>query len=997
MKKNLFLFLFVFIWLQNFAVADIFDKGASIHGFCVTNSLAIEDRAYHLTELEHEKSGARIVHIWAPDPENFFSIAFCTPNDSSNGVAHVLEHSVLQGSKKYPDHNLFYKLAKSSLGSYINAATASAFTFYLAASTHEQDFYNLLEVYCDAVFNPLLHPFVFYREGYRLEFTDATCEKLVYKGIVHNEMKGANSSPYRRLTQRVSAALFPDTAHAYNYGGVAQELVGLSYDTLVCFHKENYYPGNAFLFLYGDIPLEKHLAFLDKLQIFEGPKKGPKKGPKSVAKQKPFTEKVFQKHLYPAAKDSDQTLMALSWVQDIRDTEEFVLLEVLDAALFQTDAALLKSKLLESGLCSNAHTSKDPDKTQALYELILEVSSEKDTENVQALVFDTLKSICEEGIDESLIESVCQRLLFEASEVHTVGMPMGYSLFVQCVQQKNLGFSLQELFQKRLILEKIQRKAKEDSSYFSALIKKHFLDNTHFATIVLTPSSVLLKEEHLQEEKALDALLQKLSQKLSQDERQEIIEVAKKLQDDDEQAKKTDVLPTISIDMLSQEDMSIKLFQERVGALDLFYYDTPTNGITYADLVMHLPQVPADDLWLFQLYADLLPELGWGKHSAKETLKAIQKNTAGIDAYVKFVPDAKEETCSRAGITGQLHIQAKAFDYMQQALFSLFSDLSEHVDFNFERVKELVHRYAVSLQHRLTYLASGYAESQTLQAQSPLFYFIQETRGLGYFQKLQKLDSSFDTQGASICAKLKALHKSLFSHARAHLLLACNKEAYESGKTHLGALFPQGPCNTPDFFELPEALPQIEPTAYLIASAVAFNAQGVQAPAFCHPQSAYLGLAATLCKNCVLIPSIRQQGGAYHTHASYDASSGTFVLSSNRDPHIARTATVFEKTVEMLSFDEVDLREAKISLIQKLDKPRAPLERTREAYAHLCSGKTDEMRRSWRKAFLTATKEDVSKAIQEHLVEPFKKSVFISFTPRELLDDEQKLVVKNIL
>jgi len=952
--------------------------GDSIHGFTVTNSQAIERLSYHFTELEHKKSGAKIVHVEAPDPENFFCVSFCTPNTSSDGVAHVLEHAVLQGSRKYPSTNLFYELTKNSLGSYINAATSRGYTFYPIASAVDRDFYNLLDVYLDAVFHPLLTPDAFYREGCRVEFADDSQEKLTYKGIVYNEMKGANASPLGRLHQKVSYALFPDTPLKHNYGGNIDELIGLSYDTFVQFHKNHYYPGNAFIFFYGNIALERHLAFLEKLDIFDSPKKEPA----AIPKQTPLANRLYQTHHYPCKSDDDQTLMTIGWVPNIQETEELAALEVLNAYLLQNDTSILKNKLLKSGLCSDVYGILDSTKAQAQYEIILEATQTHDTHVFESLIFETLQTLCSEGIDPNLIDGACQSLLLQAYDPAAGSKPTGLILFYQFLQQKNLGLDIQDALVTHQFIEKIQEKAKTNPLFFSDLIKKHFLDNTHSAFITMLPSSKLLQTEHLQEEN----VLREIAKKHTQEEKQVLIERAKRLRDSEAESKKVVPFGKALLEDLAKNERRTALQKERIGAADVFYKETLRKGIADVALVLHLPDVRCDDAWLYQLYADLLPEVGWGKSSASQTLEYIQKHIANLHTTLTFVSDVDTVLFTK----GQLHIIAKVFDNKLDALFRLFSQFLEGINFEPERVGSLVHRYAVSMQNSLNTLSFGYAKNAALLGQSPYFCLTNQSSGLGYYQMLQKIDRTFSDDGVQLCQKLASLHQRLLSCIRPHVLMCASSDAYMASKIKISDLFSNQNFSDPEFQELQGEAAASESTAFVIPSAVCFNAQGIKTLHYSHPQSPYLALAAALSENCVLTSSLRKQGGAYGASVLYNPNSGAFVLSSYRDPHITRTANVFAHAFEMLSFDDVDIQEAKISLLQILDRPRKPFEEMLETYTHLCGKKNDEMRKWWRNTLLKATKEDVYKAIAEHLIPQFKKSTFVTFAPLERIEQEKQ-------
>jgi presequence protease len=330
-----------------------FAIGDRYRGYLVTKSLYIQEQQCHLTELVHESSGACILHLGNQDPENLFSLSFRTLPESSNGVAHILEHTVLCGSQKYPVKDPFFAMNRRSLNTFMNALTGADFTCYPAASQVEQDFYNLLDVYLDAVFHPLLKEQSFAQEGCRLEFSDPLdpTSPLQYKGVVYNEMKGSLSSPMTRLIEALNSELYPNSPYGFNSGGDPSQIPNLSYEELLFFHKNYYHPSRCLFFFYGNLPLKKHLDYISH-HILKNVHKLPELPP--IPKQPRYTKPVYKEAFYPLAAEEiteDKAIIAFSWLTcSIKEQITLLALSVLDIVFMDTDASLLKIELLRSGL-----------------------------------------------------------------------------------------------------------------------------------------------------------------------------------------------------------------------------------------------------------------------------------------------------------------------------------------------------------------------------------------------------------------------------------------------------------------------------------------------------------------------------------------------------------------------------------------------------------------------------------------------------------------------
>ncbi|MDB6080831.1 MAG: hypothetical protein JWO53_103, partial [Chlamydiia bacterium] len=496
--------------------------GSKYRGFIVTKSFEVPELECHLTQLTHEESGAEVLHVKASDPENFFCLSFRTLPSSSNGVAHILEHTVLTGSDKFPVKDPFFSMSRRSVNTFMNALTGADFTCYPASSQVEQDFYNLLSVYLDAVFHPRLQKLSFAQEGHRLEFATPhdPSTPLEYKGIVYNEMKGALSSPMARLNEAISAALFPNTPYGFNSGGDPREIPNLSYEELLLFHRTYYHPSKCLFFFYGDIPLEKHLDFIDK-EALQGVQKEPRLPP--IPLQPRFTKEIRQELFYPVEseeKNEEKILISFSWLTvPILSQLEVLALTILDSVLMDTDASLLKRELLNSGLCKQANSALETESAEVPFTIVLKGCKSQDADTLETLIRSTLDRIAKNGIPESLIESALHQLELDRTEINPDGGPFGLSLFARCALIKQHGGKVEDGLRIHSLFKELRDTLSEEPRFLCDLIVKYLLKNSHFVRIVMIPSQELAKEEEQEERSRLDAI----QKSLTEDEKKRII------------------------------------------------------------------------------------------------------------------------------------------------------------------------------------------------------------------------------------------------------------------------------------------------------------------------------------------------------------------------------------------------------------------------------------------------------------------------------------------
>ncbi len=969
-----------------------FSFGKQYKGFVVTKSLDIPELQCHLTELTHEKSSAQVVHIQANDPENLFCISFRTYPTSSNGVAHVLEHTSLKGSKKFPVNNPFNAMKRRSLSTFMNAMTGPDYTCYPAASQVEEDFYNLFSVYLDAVFNPLLDPMAFAQEGHRLEFANPmdSATPLEHKGVVYNEMKGALSSPYRLLLREVTKELFPGSPYAYNAGGDPEEIAQLEHKDLVAFHQTHYQPSNCIFFFYGDIPLSKHLDFLSANAFDESADTSKALAP--IQPQKRFSEPVRKEFLYPAAEKETQNkdIISFSWLTgQVTDNEEVLALTILDCILMNTDASPLKSKLIKSGLCKQADSLLDVTKTDIPYILFFEGCNGADADALEACIRKALQEFCQTGPTEQQITRALHQIEIARSEI-------AGGIFSRCALAKQHGGQAEDGIRIHSHFEKLKIALQKNPQLFQDLVQKHLLTNAHLVRLVMKPSSALAEVESKNERLLLD----NLHKELTTEEIEKILSNTVALR---EYQAKTDVdpLPKISAQAVPKKARSFDLKKQTLGSVDVYHHEAFTNSLVYASLVQDLPQMTTEDLWLVSLFSELAPQLGVGNRSYLKNLEYIEENTGGVSCAVALYQMATNPNLFHP----KLHISGMALESNGDKLFSLINAMVSNLDFSDkERIKELIKKHFVQLENSLSQNAMQYAISLSLSQESAPNSFANSLEGFEYYCKIKNLAAHLDDEIDEVCQKLISFHHTLKSSSHTDLVLTCSNKSYERflGAGFYGLAMRQisTPLAEPMAFAEDFVLQKMQPTAYIIAAPVAFNAKSFKALSYVHPDSASLALSAYIFKNSTLHTRIREQGGAYGAGARYNPANANFYFFSYRDPNIASTLSAFDDAIaEVIAgdFDASDLEEAKLELLQNLDAPISPGSRAVIAYALLCEGKTDTMRQAFRDRLFSTNCQDIQKVTANCILPNYQQGSFVSFCGQKIAEEENKKLATPLL
>lgn len=964
----------------------IMKENSIYKNFRVTKSKPIDEIQCTLIELEHMTTKARVIHIANDDDENVFCIGFQTIPQDSKGVAHILEHTVLCGSKKYPVKDPFFSMLRRSINTFMNAFTGSDFTCYPASSQVEKDFYNLLEVYLDATFYPELKKKSFLQEGHRLEFADPHSIKspLTFKGVVYNEMKGARSSADERLWHTSMEKLFPDITYRFDSGGAPDKLVDLSYDELVDFHSTFYHPSNALFFFYGDLPLEKHLDFIEDKVLKNFSK--PLENLPEIGFQKPFTKPIECTSYYPIEKDTPltkKTMFSFSFLTcAITDQKTLLALSLLDSVLMDTDASPLKRALLDANLCSQVDSLLDTEVSQIPWVFIFKGCDAKDKKRLYQILLEESEKLTKEPLPQELIDAAIHQMEFSRSEIGEDDYPYGLSLFMRACLPALHNCPTEDGLQIHSLIDTIKNEIK-DPKYLPTLIQKYLIDNKHHVLLDLQPDPDLNEKEEQVEKDTL----KKIKDSLSDIEKHNLLKQAEELENFQQEQEKQSIecLPNLKISDIPTHTKFYPLNVSKQDNLTAYHHSCFTNKILYLDLLFPLPNLSEFDLPTISFLQSIITELGSGGRSYEENLNEIQDSLGDLNTSLSIYRDIQDPKM----YTPVFSVKAKALSRNTPKLFTLVYDLITSPDLtNENRILELLNQQYIMLQSAIPQSAMKYASQMASSGVDEVCTISNQWFGLPYFKKIQSLvqDPSklFDT--------LRSLQKQMLCTSNIDLVLSCDDEDFENIKKNsfyeLSKLTSKPKTSLWDKKQKPVMTPS---QGKIIPAPISFTSQAHKTIGYQNLDAPGLVLASNLMDHLTLHRLIREQGGAYGSGANFSPVSGLFTFYSYRDPHLMSTYEAFNEAIDNIAqgnFSAENLHEAKLTALQGIDAPVSPGQRAIVAYSFDKSGRTKDVREKFRSQLLNTSKEDVIKAAKEHLI-PLKNSgTSISFGPKELFEKE---------
>lgn len=966
-----------------------FDAGSRYGKFLVERSRNVPELRCRLIELQHIPSGARVIHIENDDPENLFCLSFQTLPYSSNGIAHVLEHLVLCGSDKFPVRDPFFSMTRRSMNTFMNALTGTDFTCYPAASQIKQDFYNLLSVYLDAVFHPLLAPLSFAQEGHRFEFArrDDVHSPLTVNGVVYNEMKGANVSPTRRIIKEMNAQLFPNAPYGFDSGGDPKDIPSLTLDEVTNFHRTYYHPSRCLFFFYGNFPLAEHLDVLENRVLGRAT---PLPALPPIPRQARLVKPVVHSLEYPLPKDENpdkKTYIAYGWLTtDITNIEECLALTLLDIMLLETDASPLKYNLLKSGHCRQVSSSCDTEMPQVPFVILLTGCNEEDFEPLTNVLRSSFEQVACEGLPADKVEHALHQLELAKSEIGNDHGPFGLSLYSRAGLLAHYGLDPMIGLEIHSLFQSFRDTLSKNPYYFSQLIRKYFLDNTHAVHLVMRPSSTLDEDERKAEEERLQAVRSRLDPSMCQT----IISQGEQLKVFQEADQDLSCLPSIHLKDLPKECRKIHLSRGTMGNVEWFSHETFTNDLVYMDIVVPLPKLSFEDLWFVRLFSSLLPQLGCGNRTYQQTLEFLQAYTGGVSASLY----QNAQASNPLSIGPSMSLRGRALGRNVGRLAEILNDFLISPSFDDrERIQEILEKRHTDLENSLPQHALEYASSKAHATLLDPHSISENWYGLSYLQHLRDLVTNYAQKEDAFLQKMAEMKESLLCNAGVHLVVCGDPQnvltLQEQQFFGLGDL-PQKafhPWQTPHIPQTPR-----EDEAYIISSPVSFTTVATKTTCYTNTDAPRLAVLAQLMNDTFLHRQLREYGGAYGGGASSSSMGASFSFYSYNDPNLFATLEAYDMAVRHIEngdFDDIQLEEAKLGVLQNLDGPIAPGSRAEVAYSWFRQGKTEAVRQAYRNGVFNATREEIQKLIPTYFSKGWNKNAFVAFAGSDLIEKDR--------
>ncbi|MCK5211974.1 insulinase family protein [Candidatus Parcubacteria bacterium] len=936
-------------------------KNQIIHGWRVVQVKKIVSPPATCLGLEHIKTGAKYFHVANDSRDNTFCVAFKTiPNDNT-GVAHILEHTALTGSKKYPVRDPFFSMLKRSLQTFMNAFTSEDWTAYPFSTSNKKDFYNLLSVYLDSAFFPRLDRLDFLQEGHRLELVG---NQLVSKGVVYNEMKGALSSPECLMTEYTKEALFPTTSYKFNSGGNPEAIPSLSHQMLVDFHKKHYQPNNSYFYSYGNLLIDGHLKFINKEVLNKFKSSGIniniKKEPRWASPRRAIYYYPLDTKPAPAAK----TQVAMVWLLGDQEKQKYPLVwELISDILLGNPAAPLRQVLISSGLGSGLsdNAGLNSEQRNLVFSCGLKDIKKEDIASVKKLIIKTLKEICRTEIDKKVIVATLAKLEFNKREITNMPYPAGLKLWMELIGPWLYGADPGWATDADTQFKKLKSLLKQPR-YLELMIEKKLLKNSHHVLISLEPSSDLLKKQATDELVRLSKQKEKLSQAAKEQIKADTADLIKWQQTNGD----ISCLPGLELSDINKRTTSLK---PKYKNNNYSYYDKATVGLLYMYLAFPVSGLKPDQLLLLPFLSYILPKLGTKSTDYATWLRLVEINTGGLSATPLVQSNQQSLQAAPYWI-----INTKCLASKQKQMFSLVKQLIS--DTNFDQ-KELIigylKEYIAQIEASIIESGHHFALSSSARGLTRVKEMNEWWYGLSQLHFARKLLKNFLALRSEFGFELKNLSDHIIGSGPVKLAIVGDSENSTKVKSLSADLLGSLPKKTrrakkPGLFSQAKIN-----EAWSTTTAVSFVACSLPVVRIGHPDSATLTVAGKIMSRTFLNNEIREKGGAYGGFARYYASEGIFQFGSYRDPHVINTLSAFSNASKSLQdgkFEEEEVKEGIIQSIADIDKPDTPAEQGERAFYRALFELSDRQRQQFRTRLLRVKKEQVIAVAKKYLNAP---------------------------
>ena len=921
--------------------------------------------------FNEDKFNCQHIHLASESNENVFMVAFRTVPQDSKGIAHILEHTALCGSKNFPVRDPFFMMIRRSLNTFMNAFTSSDWTAYPFATMNKKDYFNLLDVYLDSAFFPNLDSLDFAQEGHRLELGQDNM--LEIKGVVYNEMKGAMSSIPSQLWHGMSKHLYPDSTYKYNSGGNPEDILELSHQELVNFHKKHYHPSNATFFTFGDMKPDDIQQVIAKnvFQNFE-----PSLEKIEVKNETRIASPIQRTDVYnPLPGDDENHHVVLSWLlNESHNPIELLETILLSNILLDNSASPLRNALENSdlGIAPSPLTGIETSHKEIVFAAGLEGVSAGNQSKVEKLIFDTLNNLVDEGISKSVIDSSMHQLEIKQREISGSGMPFGLELMLSCLPACIHRDNPLEILDLDDSFIKLKKNLKTNQ-YIEKLIQKHLLNNPHRLNYELKPESGLNEKKEF----AINKFLEKKSNTLTDEEKGEIIKQTKDLKERQDTIDDPSILPKVTV-----KDIPVtRRFPEAIKNNNEYFYKTGTNGLVYHSLIYPCENLTLEEFGASRIYGDLLTEIGLSNKSFEEIQRQQASITGGISASFILLPDNDNDS-NKIG----LKISSKSLEKNANAMQDLILETASNANFkNEKRIKEIIEFNSSIAEKSLTQNGHSLAMSSAASQINTKASSNELISGLTFVKNLKSLKASFSKQDN--INKYIDLMEGIQNKIANTPMYSYIASSLDKNQLNIGV-----PIYNSDIKFTPQTLVPVQEKSFgwITGSQVCFCAEAFPTVGSKHPDAPKLSVLAAVLRNGYLHSAIREKGGAYGAGAAHDAIAQTFQFYSYRDPKCKETFSEFSNS-RLWALDNISenqLEEGILGVISSIDKPMSPAGEAANDFISLIKNKSQEERLEFRTRVKETKVRDLKEMVSKYLSKDSKKAVLAGESFNETLIDQ---------
>lgn len=942
--------------------------------------------------LRHKKSGARIAILSNNDDNKVFYIGFRTPPEDETGVPHIIEHTTLCGSKKFPVKDPFIELAKGSLNTFLNAMTYPDKTVYPVASCNDQDFKNLMDVYLDAVFNPNITKYeeIFKQEGWHYELTGKD-DELKINGVVYNEMKGAYSSPDEVLSSQIYRSLFPDNTYSKDSGGNPEYIPKLTYEAYLDFYHKYYHPSNSYIYLYGDMDVVERLEWLDKeyLSLYDY-----KKVNSEINKQPAFDEiKNVEAQYSITMDDSQENKTYLSYNRVVGDSLDEMLyqaFDVLDYALVSSPGAPVKQALIDAGIGDDVYGSYDAGILQPVFSFVAKNANASQADEFESIIENTLKEVVKTGINKEALLAGINSSEFKFREADFGQFPKGLLFGLNCLD--SWLFDDMKPFTHLECLGTFAKLRKSvDTDYFEKLIQEYLLDNTHGSSVTVKPKRGLGNER----EEALAKELSDYKASLSDEEIKKLIEDTehlKKYQEEPSSDEDLRKLPMLTRADMKKNAMPFSNIEDELSDVKVVRHDIESNGIDYISFLFDAGDFAQSELGYLGLFTNALGLVSTEKYSYTDLANATNIYTGGISTGTASHPDIKD----RNNFVFKLEVKLKVLEKNLDKALELMEQMLLTSDFtDTKRLGELVAQIKARLQANLSSSGHLVAAMRSMSSFSRYALYQDELKGIAFYRSICRIEKELSESPKSVSDKLAAIAKKLFARNRMLISFTGNNEAYGNAKPSLEKVI-AGFDKMSAIGNQAEVHFNTAKEAFIDASQIQYVAKTGDFICEGYEYTGALRLLRIILSYDYLWINVRVKGGAYGCMNTF-LRSGESYFVSYRDPNLSDTLDVYDRIPEYIksfSPDERDMTKYIIGTFSALDTPMNPEAKGSRSLSAYLEGITYEQIQKERNEILNAQPEDIRRLAD--LVEAVLKKDSICVIGNENMIKESAGLFENV-